>query len=87
MKTAHFEVLRDVAMATVLASYIWGAHWRHLAIMTEPSVCDGNAALCQITLTTCYLCCIFAVNRHFPVSSNSSSVVSVWGGEVSPSIH
>jgi len=30
------------------------AHWRHLANTTEPSVCGGDAALCQITLTTCY---------------------------------
>ena len=30
-----------------------GAHWRHLANTTEPSVCGGDAALCQITLTTC----------------------------------
>jgi len=29
------------------------AHWRHLANTTEPSVCGGNAVLCQITLTTC----------------------------------
>jgi len=29
------------------------AHWRHLAHTTEPSVCCGDAALCQITLTTC----------------------------------
>jgi len=29
------------------------AHWRHLANTTEPSVCGGDAALCQITLTTC----------------------------------
>ena len=34
--------------------YIWGAHWRHLKNTTEPSMCGGNAALCQITLTTCY---------------------------------
>jgi len=26
---------------------------RHLANTTEPSVCGGDAALCQITLTTC----------------------------------
>ena len=31
-----------------------GAHWRHLANTFEPSVCDGDAALCQTTLTTCY---------------------------------
>jgi len=31
-----------------------GAHWRHLANMTEPSMCGGNVALCQITLTSCY---------------------------------
>jgi len=29
------------------------AHWRHLANPTEPSVCGDDAALCQITLTTC----------------------------------
>jgi len=51
---ADFEVLRDVAMATILAFYIWGAHWRHLTNTTEPSMCGGDAALCQITLTTCY---------------------------------
>jgi len=32
-----------------------GAHWRHLANTIEPSVCGGDMALCQITLTTCYL--------------------------------
>jgi len=32
----------------------YGAHWRHLANTTEPSVCGGDAALCEITLTTCY---------------------------------
>jgi len=31
-----------------------GAHWRNLANTNEPSVCGGDAALCQITLTTCY---------------------------------
>ena len=29
-----------------------GAHWRHLANAIEPSICVGNVALCQITLTT-----------------------------------
>jgi len=46
-------------MATiVLAFYIWGAHWSHLGNMTEPCMCGGDAALCQITLTTC---CIFVI--------------------------
>ena len=31
-----------------------GAHWRHLANTTAPSVCGGDAALRQTTLTTCY---------------------------------
>ena len=31
------------------------AHCRHLANANEPSVCCCYAALCQITLTTCYL--------------------------------
>jgi len=30
------------------------AHWRCIANATEPSVCGGNAALCQNALTTCY---------------------------------
>jgi len=37
-----------------LAFYIWDAQWRHLKNTTEPSMCGGDAALCQITLTTCY---------------------------------
>jgi len=32
----------------------WGAHWRNLANTTEPSVCGCDAALSQITLTTCW---------------------------------
>jgi len=40
-------------LAFLLAFYIWGAHWRHLKNTTEPSMCGGDAALCQITLTTC----------------------------------
>jgi len=32
----------------------WGAHWHNLANTTEPSVC-GDAALSEITVTTC--CC------------------------------
>jgi len=31
----------------------WGAYWCHLANTTEPSMCGDNAALRQITLTTC----------------------------------
>jgi len=39
-----------------------GAHWRHLANADELSVCSGDAACCQIALTTCYyyvdaVCC------------------------------
>jgi len=44
--------LRDVAMVTIFCFLYMGAHWRHLANTTEPSVCGGDAALCQITLTT-----------------------------------
>ena len=62
---ADFEVLRDVAMATILAFYIWGAHWRHLANTTEPSMCGGDATLCQITLTTyCYDYYYFITRAH-----------------------
>jgi len=33
------------------------AHWRHLANTTESSICCGDAALCQIALTTCSVSC------------------------------
>jgi len=33
------------------------AHWRHLENTNEPSTCGGDAALCQITLTTCFSGC------------------------------
>ena len=48
--------LREVAMATIFGFLYMGsgAHWRHLKNTTEPSMCGGDAALCQITLTTCF---------------------------------
>jgi len=36
---------------------VGGAHWLNLANTIEPSVCGGDAALCQITLTSCYRLC------------------------------
>jgi len=30
-----------------------GAHWHNLVNTIEPSMCGGNAAFSQITLTTC----------------------------------
>jgi len=29
-------------------------HWCHMVNTIEPSVCSSDAALCQITLTSCY---------------------------------
>jgi len=40
-------------MATVFGFLYMGSHWRHLKNTTEPSMCGGDAALCQITLNTC----------------------------------
>ena len=34
--------------------FLYRAHSRNRANTTEPSVCGGNAVLCQITLATCY---------------------------------
>jgi len=31
-----------------MGSTKWGSHWRHLTNTTEASMCDGDAALCQI---------------------------------------
>jgi len=33
-----------------------GSHWRNLVNTVEPSMRGGDAALCQITLTTCVEC-------------------------------
>ena len=58
-----------------LAFYIWGAHWRHLKNTTEPSMCGGDAALCQITLTTCYVS--FHLHRFARVIFDSRLYVSI----------
>jgi len=58
-----------------LAFYIRGAHWRHLANTTEPSMCGGDAALCQITLTTCYHSDTFLTYTvHIPAQRKSGLV-------------
>ena len=31
----------------------WGAHLRNLTNTIEPSMCGGDAACCQVTLTIC----------------------------------
>jgi len=41
-------------MTTIFGFLYMGAHWRHLKNMTEPFMYGGDAALCRITLTTCY---------------------------------
>jgi len=48
-----------------------GAHWRHLANATEPSMCGSDAALCQITLFPYFLSagthmCHFCTTGLFP---------------------
>jgi len=43
------------------------AHWRLLASVIESSMCGGDAAFCQITLTTCYsFLWVAPVWRRFP---------------------
>jgi len=39
----------------------WDAHWRYLKNTTEPSMCGGDAALCQITLITCLIFAVLVV--------------------------
>jgi len=47
---ADFELLRNVAMAwqPFLAFNILDAHWCHVKNTTEPPMCGGDAALCQL---------------------------------------
>jgi len=55
-RKCKFNCIRQVApMCTrsiVFTRWHWSQH--HLANTIEPSVCGGDAALCQVTLTTCY---------------------------------
>jgi len=55
--TAKMAELIEISFAyrlfLVQVTVRWGANWRHLANMTERSVRGGDAAFCQITLTTC----------------------------------
>jgi len=37
------------------------AHWRHLTNTIEPSICGGDAVLCQITLIVWLLLLLFKV--------------------------
>jgi len=64
----------DVAMATIFRLSAYGsAHWLHLANTSEPSVCGGDAALCQITTTTC--CYYFRFSADCGNSSAYAMVV------------
>jgi len=50
-KTA--EPIEMGPMKHVLGGRGCSAHWRHLSNTIEPCMCGGDAACCQITLTTC----------------------------------
>jgi len=56
------EALGDVAMATIFFGFLY-------ANTTEPSVCGGDAASCQITLVTCFSSSIHAGRHRCHVSS------------------
>jgi len=45
------DILKATQLGTepVSCGCRWGVYWRNLASTTEPSVCGGDAALCQIT--------------------------------------
>jgi len=59
-----------------------------MANTTEPSVCSGDAALCQITLTTCFYLVYFVgiyVSREMKATATVSSKQK-WIGHVLISI-
>jgi len=47
---ADFDLLRDVAVANIFLVSIYGVH---IGAAWQMRLCGGDAALCQITLTTC----------------------------------
>ena len=60
-----------------VAYWMAGAHWRHLANMIERCVRDGDAALCQITLTP-QRCAKAMPISYGPVSVCHVGVISKW---------
>jgi len=54
-----------------------GADWHHLANTSEPSVCGGDAALYQITLTTCFI--FAAINFKLFNFENAQGSIVVFG--------
>ena len=62
-----------------------GKRWRHLANTTEPSICGGYAALCQMTLSTCSLNseAVLAFRGSRP---NGCDVVATWFNTMLPVI-
>jgi len=59
----QFEILSRACPGNQVL-YGSGAHWRHLANTIKPPVCCGDAALCQITLTTCH--CYYLLSTSSP---------------------
>jgi len=65
------DIADTLSWQPLLAFYIWGAHWRQLANTTQPPMCVGDAALCQVTLTTCWvfvpwgILCVFLFFLNF----------------------
>jgi len=49
-----FGLWNRVAPRNHVLDNVHSAHWRNLANTYEPFMCAGDAAFCQITLTTCY---------------------------------
>jgi len=56
-------------------------HWRHLANTIEPSMCGGDAAFCQVTLTTCLSGPpLFLINCPFPCGDLDLHLIRVSSG-------
>jgi len=55
---------RDRTGRVPTGMYETGTHWRNLANTIETSMCGGNGALYQITLTACYMLIVFTELTH-----------------------
>jgi len=65
-----------------LAFYIQGAYWHHLANTTEPSVWGGNAALCQITLTSYNIHVAASLNQQHQMTQKLTAYIHFASCEV-----
>jgi len=87
----YVTIVSPAKTAEPIESAVWdvdsagtnmGAHWRNLVNTIEPSLCGGDAVLCQISLTTCVVIQMIKLEIKKTFNRNRFqrySVAQFWG--------